>query len=240
MLRPFLFGLCTIGALSACDAPQQALETARNDMVLETYTVPEGYSGQLENALGRVLYTQKEQPSNGRVIAGPNGQIVVVAPESIQTGVRSLVDQLQAELPAASAPSNVRINYWLVRGKHAEEASPPQLDPAIDGALQAIYDAEGPLEFSLRARKSLMSMDGDRANISGGELQISQTASVDAGTGTILADLEIEASRGVGIETRIQVSSGQVVVLGEAGDFGNGKAYDTLFYIVQPQIRTAD
>lgn len=206
--------------------------------VLETYAVPEGYSGLMEQALTRVLFFGDEPV--GRVIQAPDGRLIVVAPESVQEGVARLVEQLNAAQPAPRTPANIRIDYWLLHGRRAEAASTEAPAPALAATMAAIQQAEGPMDFELYAHKVLTSVDDERARLSSPGLEIEQYATWDAAGKTINAEVGIDAAGGSGARTAVQVASGQVVVLAEVADLADDQPWDTLYYVISPTVLGAN
>ncbi|MFH1463384.1 MAG: hypothetical protein ABIO70_03260 [Pseudomonadota bacterium] len=206
--------------------------------VLETYAVPEGYSSLMEQALTRVLFFGDEPV--GRVIQSPDGRLIVVAPESVQAGVARLVDQLNAAEPAPRTPTNIRIDYWLIHGRHAEAVSTEAPAPALAQTIAAIQQAEGPMSFELYAHKVLTSVDDERARLTSSGLQIEQYATWDAAGETISAEVGIDTVGGSGARTAVQVASGQVVVLAEVADLDDDQPWDTLYYVISPTVLGAD
>ena len=91
-------------AISACN-PASPQPPAKAEMELQIYDVPQGTSGDLKQALARVLGNVKDstEPSTGRVTLTPDGRLVVLAPERIQAGVRAIVDQVSKRPTAPPA-----------------------------------------------------------------------------------------------------------------------------------------
>ena len=235
MLRIVSFALpFALTLSSACTTPQQVMDQATNDMVLEAYTVPPGYSGLMSSALTRAMFVGKE--AVGRVIETPDGQIIVVAPESVQQGVERLIDQLNAAKPALRTPTNIRIDYWLVHGHRADALTTEYPAPVLAETLDAVQQAEGPMRFELYAHKVLTSLDEEDAKLSSDGLFIRQVASWSGTGGAITAEVGIEAAGGSGVNTELRLAPGQVVVLGEVSDIAGDQGFDTLYYIVSPTV----
>jgi hypothetical protein len=222
---------------TACTTPQQVMDQATNDMVLQSYSVPEGYAGIMASALSRSMAIGDEKV--GRVIETPDGQIIVVAPESVQAGVSKLIDQLNDSKPPLRTPTNIRMDYWLVHGTRAEAASTTYPAPVLAETLDAVQQAEGPMDFALYAHKVLTSLDEERARISSDGLFIEQEASWSAAGGAITAEVAIDAAGGTGMRTDIRLQPGQVVVLGEVADIAGDQPFDTLYYIISPSVVVA-
>ncbi len=239
MLRIATFALpFALAVSSGCTTPLEVMDQATNDMVLEAYAVPPGYSGLMSSALTRAMFVGND--AVGRVIETPDGQIIVVAPQSVQQGVKRLIDQLNASKPALRTPTNIRIDYWLVHGHRAEAPATEYPAPILAETLEAVQQAEGPMRFELYAHKVLTSLDEERADLSSDGLFIRQEASWSSTGGTITAEVGIEAAGGVGINTDIRLSPGQVVVLGEVADIADDQPYDALYYVISPTVIEAN
>ncbi len=239
MLRIASFALPFVLSIStACTTPQQVMDQATNDMILEAYTVPEGYAGLMSSALTRAMFVGKE--AVGRVIETPDGQIIVVAPESVQQGVKRLIDQLNASRPALRTPTNIRIDYWLIHGHRVEAPTTEVPAPILAETLAAVQQAEGPMRFELYAHKVLTSLDEEDAHISSDGLFIQQEASWSSTGGAITAEIGIEAKGGSGVNTELRLAPGQVVVLGEVADITGDQSYDTLYYVISPTVIDAN
>ncbi len=219
---------------TACSTPAQVMDQATNDMALQSYSVPEGYAGIMASALSRSMAIGNEKV--GRVIETPDGQIIVVAPESVQAGVAKLIDQLNASKPPLRTPTNIRIDYWLVHGVRAEAPSSDYPAPALAETLEAVQQTEGPMDFELYAHKVLTSLDEESARISSDGLFIEQEASWSSAGGAITAEVAIDAAGGTGMRTDIRLKPGQVVVLGEVADITGDQPFDTLYYIISPSV----
>ncbi len=231
----FTFALpFALAASTACTTPQQVMEEATNDMVLQSYSVPDGYAGIMASALTRALFVGGD--AVGRVIETPDGQIIVVAPESVQTGVERLIDQLNDSKPPLRTPTNIRMDYWLVYGHRVEAPTTEVPAPALADTLAAVQQAEGPMSFELHAHKVLTSLDEEEARISSQGLFIEQEASWNSAGGTITAEVSIDAKGGTGMRTDIRLKPGQVVVLGEVADIDGDQPFDTLYYIISPSV----
>ena len=219
---------------SACTTPQQVMDQATNEMVLESYRVPAGYAGLMSSALTRALFVGDN--AVGRVISTPDGQLIVVAPESVQAGVARLIEQLNAAQPPLRTATNIRIDYWLVYGTRVGTPTTEYPAPVLAETLAAVQQAEGPMEFELYAHKVLTSMDEEKARISSQGLFIEQEASWNPLGGAITAEVSIDAKGGSGLSTEIRLSPEQVVVLGEVADIGGDQPFDALYYIISPSV----
>jgi hypothetical protein len=160
----------------------------------------------------------------------------VVAPESVQVGVRRLIDQLNAAEPPLRTPANIRMDYWLVYGTRAEAPSESYPAPALSEALEAVQQAEGPMAFELFAHKVLTSVDEEDARISSRGLFIEQEASWNRASGIVTAEVGIDAEGGTGLRTDVRLRPGQVMVLGEVADTRGDQPYDSLYYVISASV----
>lgn len=235
MLRIACFVLPFAASLAiGCAPPPRGVEPTTNDVVLESYSVPAGYAGLMSSALSRALFVGEN--AVGRVIETPDGQLIVVAPQSVQVGVKRLIDQLVASQPPLRTPVNIKLDYWLVWGTRAETPTTEAPVPALADTLAAVQQAEGPMRFELYAHKVLTSMDDEQARISAQGLFIEQEASWDPVGAVVTAEVAIDAAGGTGMRTEVRLSPGQVVVLGEVADIDGDQPYDTLYYVISPTV----
>jgi hypothetical protein len=225
---PFLLAL-------GCASPLPLAPAGPPPVELRAYDLPPGHAGRLVGSLQRVL-----DPA-GRAQEGPGGSLVVVAPADVLDGV-DVVVRRAIEGPAAPAPRNVEVEYWVVRGVRAAEGSRgPELD-AVGGTLDAIQSTDGPMALSLVTRRRLRTLDGDRGEIEDDALRISQTVGVEPGGDTIVADTRLEVPYVQGqphpaakVQTRIAMRSGAVAVLSQTG-FPSDQGTSSLYLLVRPTL----
>lgn len=221
-------------SLLACSLNAPRSDADGDAFVVRTYAVPAGYETQVEGTLTRVFWRGDDQPLGGRAYPGPPGTLVVAAPASAHAGVEEVVAAF-ATLDARDAvPRNVRVEYWVVAGRHSAAVDTKALPAAVATALEPVAAAEAPMTYTVLLSETLMSLDGDHAEANGDGFFVSQTVSVGAG-GHVVADLRIEVPGGLASTTRVQLAPGQVLVLGETAPAAGAES-DALFYVVRPEL----
>ncbi len=240
---------CSLGCPAPAPAPEPGPERALDSgegadaapkvdaIVMHTYVVPNGRAGELASVLRTALYAGKDQPPRGTVTALDDGRLVVVAPGSVHEGVVQLCEEL-AEGTAATPTATLAFDYWIVQAEPSVESA---LDlPGVLGPVAEEILADGPAKLSLFGALQLSSMSNEHARVEGDRISIEHRAAlVD---GQIVADLGIDLE-GIkaSLETRIPLTPGQFVVLGQVG-------YDerllpdqaprgrSLYYVVRAEI----
>lgn len=220
-------------ALLGCDrghATSPAPATAASAPTLRTYQVPPGYGPKVRPILSGLLKGGDNEPAVGRAALAPDDRLVVLAPESVQDGVKSLLDDLAKNKGTTTAPPTVTITHWLVVAKaeplHGPEECGPrglqclQGGPELVKALEAVAASQGPagdrLSFVLLEKLSVRAIDSEFADLEGAHARVKQRASV--ANGKILADvsIDVQASKGSGaVRTQLQFAPNQTVVLGQ-------------------------
>jgi hypothetical protein len=232
---PFLLALGCAPATPSGSAPPP--------VVLRTWELPPGYAPRLVGSLQRVLDEQ------GRAQEGPGGSLMVVAPAKVLDGV-DVVVRSALDAPAAPPPRNVEVEYWLVRGVPAAEASRGAGLDALGAVLDTIQMTDGPLALTLAGTRRLRTLDGDRGTLEDDALKISQTVGIEPGARTIVADVGVRVPYGMSestarftgsvylqteVQTRLSVASGAVAVLSQAG-FPSEEGPSSLYLLVRPTI----
>jgi hypothetical protein len=228
-------------------APAVALPTPPppNPPVMATYDAPAAIADKVAGVL-RSLLADGDNPA-GRVASLPGGRIVVVAPASIQDGVRGFIDNVRKG-PLPPPPAAIRLRYWLVLGRPAVQPSGLERTAEAAPAMEAVMTATGPLELRLLDRVELISLENEHAAAEGRRSEISQlTARAENG---IFADLRIGTR--ARLDTRVLLEPGKLVVLGQVGyderesaelfgdapDAPTSTQGATLFHVVQAELVT--
>ena len=215
--RPTIVLLLTALSTLACRSERSpappAAEPRGPEMVLRTYPVPSGTGQEIRSILDNVFAGLEKDKLLARASLSPDGRLVVVGPPGIQDGVKSFLDEV-GKAPPPAAPPTVEITYWLVAGRRTQKyAAGPGLKD-VEKVLAAVADADGPMEFTLVERLRLTSLSSERGFAQGQTAEVSQQATVTGGT--LVADLSVTAKPAI-IQTRVQLTPGQTLVLGEAG-----------------------
>jgi hypothetical protein len=209
-----LLGACHFGEPSAA-APTPPGGIPAN-LVLRTYDVPGDGAAQVRAVLKDVFWIGSDgKDSNkylGRSEVGPNGKLVVVASEGVQEGVKAFIDTL-GQQPPRPAPT-IATNYWLVIGTPGKSGPTPAALAEVVPALQQIEKSDGAMEFSLGEKLTLTQVSGETAKVVGREAQVRQI--VAAHGAEISAEMSVD-HLGRRFESRVNLSSGQTLVLASAG-----------------------
>ncbi len=219
-----LLGLLLVGCIPAGPAP--VVEVGSAPVVLRSYAVG-SHGGQAVNVLQSAF---RGDAVNARVVAGPSGEVIVVASEDVQVGVEQFLDGLDS-VPSG-APPNVELTYWVLSGRAGEGARPaiPMIAPALD----AIEARSGKMDFTVVSGTSLISRSGDWAESSATHgLNVNQSASVNPSDDSIVAKVTIGIPGKSRIETQIALKDAQVAVLAEVG----AEAGSSFYYVIGGAVR---
>jgi hypothetical protein len=227
-------------ALCACQTPEGRASGAQPELeptaaveptgpVMRSYDAPPGRAEELAGVLQRVLTSGPDVAPIGTARAIDGDRVLVVAPVGIQEGVEQLCTQLQQQ---GHVPQRtVEISYWLVTAKKAEQTDVSAV-PELASALQEIATATGPATFTLFERATLSSTLNAEAKTYGVRAEFRQVAA--AHEGGIVADIEIDLLGTHGaIDTRISVTPGKTVVIGQNGLEGDDAR---LFYVLRAEL----
>ena len=208
-------------ALMGCNVPKNDAETNAQLMsdlyVFKSYKVPDRLAREINQTINDLLSTL--EPKIGSVKLTPDGQLLVVAPNSFHEGVKAFIEQINIDNPVPS-PS-VEVNYWIVAGREAK--MPAKLDEfnRIKPALETIQNNQGNMEFKLLDHVVLTSStQGTRTYIGGTVVRINQMYSAYSdGSLTIQPSIDLMGTA-LGnintIDTNIETRSGELVVLGQS------------------------
>ncbi len=245
--------LCAAACLSlgACHIPS----ASDQNWVLRSYDVPpDDAMGLLVHLKDLFILSKGDDKGGGysqiaRASIAPNGRLVVVGSRELQAGVEELVATLASH--PAPKPRMVETSYWFVTGRPAEGESviPADLSP-VAATLRQLVQETGPQEFALWEELHLLS-GGFEAEVSGRHANVKQTAFPAVGSGDVLLDTRIAASR-LGehligpneIKTKVRLAPDQTVVLAQSGfnpaePLGAPSGNDppvTLYYLVRASV----
>jgi hypothetical protein len=246
-MEPFVKTLCTavllltaachLGESSSPASPTPAGGIPSN-LVLRTYEVPGGAAAQVRAVLKDVFWIGSDgKDSNkflGRSDIGPDGRLVVMASEGVQDGVQTLIESL-GKHPPKPAPT-IDTTYWVVFATPGKGggALPPGLNE-VAPALQQIEKSDGPQQFTLGEKLVLTQISGEAARIFGRETEVRQTASVTGNAISTEISLERRAQR---IETRVNLTPGQTLVLSSSGatPLGKDEATQAMYVLLRTGI----
>ncbi|MGH7282041.1 MAG: hypothetical protein ACRELY_10990 [Polyangiaceae bacterium] len=239
-MRSLLVVLLAVAALCAC---QKAPIAESNPVELHTYDVPKGVARPLITTFKDAFWVDDKTPPVGHATMTPDGRLLVVAPRNVQAGVQTLVDDVAKHPPVVD--STVELHYWMVMGHPS--AAPGPISPGmkeVEPALEEIAKTQGPQNFTLIQHVQLSSLqdewgkaEASPGDTAGSKLVISQHALES--NDMVFARVEIHYGKNDAIETRVNLTTGQTVVLGttgqryaEAPDAGDGDGA-TLYYLVR-------
>ena len=157
---------------------------------------------------------------------------VVLAPESVQAGVKTLVDNLKAS--PVKAPGTVRIDYWVVTGTAGQSGALPAALNEVAAALKEVEHNDGPMNFTLVEKLSVSTLSNERGSVEGRDTRIDQFASVV--DGDVVADLDIaRLTVGQKLRTRVRIKPGVIAALGSAGmaTHDSNATPATIYFIVR-------
>jgi hypothetical protein len=219
-------------SLFACQNPRPA--ESSEPLTLQTYAVPGGQAVQLRGLLNQAFVWNDKAQAKATIT--PDGRLIVVGPQRIQDGVAALMDELSKKPP--EAPPTVNIEYWLVLGKPGKGAAVPDDLAQIAPALQTIGAEDGPQELRLLEHVQQRSLSDNEAEMRGVHVRVRQNATVLSGK--VLADISIHSLEGPsGLDTRLELPPGQLMVLGQGGYNGKPEDLGTLYYVVRASIQGA-
>jgi hypothetical protein len=128
--------------------------------VVRSYPVRPEIANEMRSALNEAV-----APTTGaRVSLSPDGSLVVVARESVQSGVKDLLARVDARKPEPT-PS-IHFEVWVVSGTPATGATPdnrPGLTE-VAPALTSIQKSAGPQRFELIEKLALQARSGEEDN----------------------------------------------------------------------------
>lgn len=194
-------------------------------LTLKTYKVPAGYAERLRPVLSTVL--RQGETTVGRVDFSPDGQLLVVAPQGVQTGIAELVANLSGTEPAA--PPTVEMTYWLVvghPGQAAESDCGAQGLGCLDGGekgtlakvLSPVIAAQsGGMSVTQLQKLSMMALESEDGQVSGRGVDVKQVASFSGDRIIAHVRIWVDGERGSLMDTRLQFKPDQTVVLGQVG-----------------------
>jgi len=202
------------------------------EMVLQSYS-----GGDQAEELAGKLSSMLRMGENriGTASATSDGQVLVLAPRSVQAGLAQAIEAAQRDR-GSDRPREIVTTYWLVTGNPA--ATGAKRDERLDAvrpALDQVEGADGPQDFRLFERIELRQANGARADTVSPKARIEQRASVSEGRIILWV-----RSRGGqpgpldrSLETTLNLEDGQLVVVGQASFSEEGA---TLYTIVRARV----
>jgi len=209
-----LAGLGLLAALSlavGCGAAQSKGDAGDKDLVLRAYPA-RGQAEQLARAIGPLLILGEQRVGSARV--GPDGQLLILAPRSVQEGVAQLIEA-QSSSGEPGSPSSVVTTYWFL----AARAGGPEVERAgllheIGPVLDEIDSAQGPQDYRLIERLELRQTEGFPSEAVSPKVRIEQEVESVSG-GRITARVRAHLTNADRVETVVNLRAGQYLVLGQ-------------------------
>ncbi|MGV3622123.1 MAG: hypothetical protein ACO1OB_14970 [Archangium sp.] len=229
--------LSSLLILSSCDLskPPENSGGVPSNLVLRSYDVPNNGAQRLRGTLKDLLWFGGENKDAnrfvGRADVGPDGRLIVLAPESVHTGVKSIIDSL-AKSPVKE-PGAIRIDYWVVRSSPGDGELPANLGE-ISAALTEVKKNDGPMAFDLLEKLSVSSLPNESGVMEGRDTRVRQFANVV--DGQVVTDIDLDR-RGQRLATRVRIKPGVIAVLASAGLRTDEKDTTHAVYFV---VRAAD
>jgi hypothetical protein len=206
--------------------------------VLRSYDVRPEIANEVESALQAAL-----SPSNdfryGRVTLSPSGQLLVIAPPSIQKGVEQVLRDVASREPPRT-PS-IHFEAWLVTASPGAPADSPNLKE-IEPALRALEQSKGPAHFELLEKLSTQTRSGQNSSVQGEHALLSVTGSLLRGNKDqpIIAALLDLTVHGHGpppfIKAQTELRPGELLVVGQSNLSDGPDADRALYYIVRATL----
>jgi hypothetical protein len=197
--------VCTAGGfalvlLAVWREPSLAGPDPAEPAVLRVHAVPDSRLDDIRGALSNSLSMGEGQMPLGRVsTTGQPGQLLVLAPESVQEDIKTAISALGGDATLADsggrggsagpADITVELDLWSVDAIPGEGADDPSLAP-ISAALAAARKALGPVRFERRDALSISTHSGSfNARTAGGFLV---SGTLRPGDGGVVADLMLQ------------------------------------------------
>jgi hypothetical protein len=205
-----------------------------SNLVLRSYEVPNNGAQRLRGVLRELLWFGSDgKDSNkyvGRADVGPDGRLIVLAPDSVHEGVKALVASVTTT--PVKEPGSIRIDYWVVSGAPGKSEPPAANLKEVSAALTEVEKNDGPMAFTLVEKLTVSSMSNERATMDGRDTRVRQGATADGAT--VVADLDLERF-GQRMQTRVRLKPGALAVLASAGmtSKDQGEAGRTVYFLVR-------
>jgi hypothetical protein len=249
----FLLGLVVAGAVMAAWLIPRGV--AKTDVTIRTYSVNPQIAGELRNALAAALSTSPGFPPRGQVTLAPNGRLLVSAPASVQSGVGSVIDEINNR-ELAPTPSML-FEAWIVSASPAGSAEgggdpaagSPRLND-VEPALAAIRKARGPMRFELVEKLATQARSGNEdSEVRGVRWQMRVIPTIRRGekdAPVVSAEFYIGGFPRPGdppgleqaVKSMAELKPGQLLVVGQSSAKpGPGVAADSdIYYIVRATL----
>ncbi len=236
MPHPKILVLCFLSlALSCFSKPK---EDAENSLILRAYEVPRQGAPQLRRALADLFFFgsggANPGKSIGKVDVAPDGKLMVLAPESVHAGVKSLIESTSTTAPKPI--STATLTYWVVLGTPGKSVNPPTAGLAdVSAALSEIEKHDGPMSFELLEKLDSTSLSGEEGDVKGRDTAVYQRGSLVDGLFTGMLRINHGPQS---VNAQVRIATDQLVVLASSG--ATGKTPDDTSRSIYFLVRAAE
>lgn len=217
-------------------------------LIVRSYEVKPEIAQEMRVALESAIALGRNNHPVGHVTLSPNGRLLVTAPESVQRGVASILEEV-AHQELTPTPS-INFEVWLV----SAQSGVPNADAAVaevEPALTEIAKIKGATRFDIWEKLSTRVRAGQRSKISGMHASMMVVPSMRrSGTAEPMIAAEVEivsnprrspSAGDARIGTQVELRPGELLVLGQSGfeiDTNNPQsaAPQQLYYILRASL----
>ena len=206
-----------------------------NALVLRTYDIPKGSARAFISTFKDTFWMGGKSDGSepklvGRASITPDGRLAVLAPQNVQVGVQTLVDEVAKHPPTYE--QSIELHYFVLVGKSAASPQPPPAGVSeIQPALDEITRSQGPQTFTIAQRVRLTSQNGDEGKVEAEQLKIYQKAAqTNDGVDAVIL---VEFANKNKVDTRVHLAADRIVVLGSTNQQSDASDGTTLYYIVR-------
>lgn len=232
MIRSILRTLVLAGltlTLSGCsDDSPATVDSVQPALELRVYPVDGQSSAEIARVINHLLTGPSmegtaDQVFLGRVRALPNGDLAILAAESVHEDVEELIESaLETRSPSVSAD----LQFWLVRAERSETTSIAGTLASLEDALIDVTDQTGPLSFELvehlRQRTDVQERP---TSIRGAALYANLSQRV-VDEEALMMDLNLRAPDfDLSASSEITLRSGETVLLAQTGSQGSDSVF---------------
>lgn len=214
--------------------------------VMRSYEVRPEIADEVESALQAAI-APPGGATYGRVTLSATGQLLVIAPAFIQTGVEQILNEVAARKLAAT-PS-IHFEAWLVTASPGAPAEAPNLQE-IEPALRAVEQSKGPAHFELLEKLSTQAQSGQKSSVQGESALLEVTGSLrqdNRGQPLVAAQLALQFLPPRGgpvfnahgepyIRAQTELKPGELLVLGQSRLSSGQDADRAIYYIVRATL----
>lgn len=202
--------------LVACGNGSGSEHTAAEPAVMRTYAVPAAQTEAIGMALNEVFAVGAKGHRIGRASHEVPGQLLVLAPESVQASVAESIAGLSGASVSGLSPNTVKLRLWIVDGRRGAIESgdaPAALAPAIE-AISANFPGLG---FHIVDQAEIAVSDGGHHSLlvtGAGNEFTANLAGADPMTFNVgISGTGNELSEGLRVRSTLKLPPGELVVM---------------------------